>query len=431
MQWYDVVIWVTLFFVLLFTRTKIAITLGLTGIIGLALANRFDLHRVLSTIAYNNMDSFTLTAIPLFVFMANIIEHSGIGVRFYKGISPWFSHIPGGLAQSSLFGCAIFSATMGSSVSVAATMGMVAIPEMRRRGYHTRMIVGPLAAGGTLGILIPPSLAMIVYGAATEQSIGKLFIAGLIPGIILAALYMIIAGVISKMHPEWVPKQEPVSFRKSLLPGLRDGLPVIGIIFIIVGGIYSGLMTPTESAAVAAFATLLIAGAYGGLNWKTLERSLMGTVAVTGMILLLVIGAQFMAYALQIANVSRNMIGFMAGLPLPPWAIFIAICIFYGILGCFFDGLSMVLITIPLIYPIIIHLGFDPIWFGVILTILVELGQLTPPVGINLFVIQGVSGCPLGDIVKGSMPYWVAIVAALIIVTLFPALATWLPSRMG
>lgn len=430
MQIYDVVIWVLVLFLMLAIRVKIAISLGMVGIIGLLLAGRADLLGVLSTVAYNNIDSFVLTSVPLFVFMAGVVQHSGLGKRFYDAMSPWFLHIPGGLAQSNLVGCAVFAATMGSSLSVAATMGTIAIPEMKERGYHIRLITGPLAAGGTLGILIPPSLAMIVYGVATEQSVGKLFIAGVIPGIILALLFMATAVVIAKLHPDWVPRKEARVLRERILPSIGDSIPVIAIILIIVVGIYTGFMTPTESAAVGAFGTILIALAYRDLSWKVLKNALFSSISITCMILLLVIGAQFMSYALQITGAPMQIAKTLAGLSIPPMSVFAIIGIIYLIMGCFFDGLSMMLITIPLFYPIIVSLHLDPIWFAVEVVLFVEMGLLTPPVGLNLFVIQGVADCELSEVVKGTMPFWVAIILTIALLAAFPVLATWLPAHM-
>lgn len=418
--------------VLLIGGEWIAFGLGAAGLFALFIQGGGVNFHPLGTVVWNSVNSFTLTAIPLFVFMGEMVLHGGISQRFYRGMGLLFARLPGGLLQANIVSCAIFAAVTGVSVATAATVGTVAIPELTKQGYDRKMIFGSLAGGGTLGILIPPSVPFIIYGVMAQESITDLFAAGIIPGIVLSLIFMIYIAFRVLMKPNLAPKSQEthLPFRQKVSILLHT-LPVFGLIFIVLGGIYFGIMTPTEAAAVGAFVAIIMSICYGKLNFSNLRLVLSQTVKTTSMILLIMAGASIFSFALVNSGINRELTNWVVSKGQVQVTFFILICIIYLIMGCFFDPISMVVLTMPVLYPIVLKFGFNPIWYGVILVILIELGLITPPVGFNLFVIHGISGGrPMNEIILGSVPYVVMMLVMIVILYCFPQIALWLPQAL-
>lgn len=417
-----------LIFLLLLSGLRVAAALGIAGIItAYIFIGRMAL---LEYISWSVGTNFVLIAIPLFIFMGHLLLHSGLSSKLYEGSAALLGRVPGGLLHANIISCAIFAAISGSSVATAATIGTVAIPELEKRGYDIRMVLGSLAAGGTLGILIPPSIALIIYGVMTENPVGPLFIAGIFPGIVISLLFVGYIAVRVKTRPELAPQYEKIPLKRRL-SSVIGMWPIVVTMMIVLGGIYLGVMTPTEAAGVGAFTALVFTLAYRQLNWSVLKTSLQETVKTTAMIVLLVIGAQMVTSILTYLWVTDKAVAWVASLAVSPIAILVFIYILYLIFGCFMDGVSLEVITLPIVYPIISGLGFDPIWFGIALVILIEMGMLTPPVGLNVYVIHGLRpDRPLTEVFLGIIPFFFMLVIGLAILTAFPILATWLPGKM-
>jgi tripartite ATP-independent transporter DctM subunit len=375
------------------------------------------------------MNSFTLSAIPLFILMAEILQESQLSLRVYHGLSKLVSWIPGGLLQTNIAGCAIFAAISGSSVVTAASIGRVALPELQKRNYSPRLSAGSLAAGGTLGILIPPSIAMIVYGTFTETSVAKLFMAGVMPGLLLTAMFMIYIAVHAWIQPEIAPVERGAQSIKELTGALLDVVPFVVLIGGTIGSIYSGLVTPTEAAAVGCVLAMIIAVFWGEFNALVLWHALQTTVRVCGNILFIVYAAFLFSYAISYAGVGEQITQFLVNLKLSRLEFFLALFILYTVLGCLVESLGMIVVTVPLLYPVLLQYGIDPIWFGVILVLFIEMGQISPPIGINLFVIQSIWTGKLSDVVMGTIPFHLIMFVLLGLLVLFPEIAMWLPSR--
>ncbi len=407
----------------------VAMTLGLVGILGLLIVAPSTIGG-LGVATWSTLDNFVLTAVPLFLFMGTIILRSGVSIRFYKGLSAWLDHIPGSLAHSNVLACTLFAAISGSSVATAAAIGSIAIPEMEERGYDRSLTYGTLAAGGTLGILIPPSIAFILYGATIGESVARLFIAGIIPGLILSGIFLTYVGIRTALSPQLVPRAEKRASWPERWRGLLHILPIFGLMLVVLGSIYLGVATPTEAAALGASGAMVVALLYGRLTWETLKDSLFDAIKTNSMLLFIVLGAQIMSYAMVTAGIPRGMVALIMGLPISSTMIFMGICVIYLVLGCFLDAISLMLLTLPVVYPVIKALGFDPIWFGVVLVLLLEIGLITPPVGMNLFVIQGMAKQPLELVIRGSFPFVILMLAMIGILAVFPGLALWLPAKM-
>ncbi len=418
--------------ILLIGGEWIAFGLGAAGLFALFIHGGGINFHPLGAIVWNSVNSFTLTAIPLFVFMGEMVLHGGISQRFYRGMGLLFARLPGGLLQANIVSCAIFAAVTGVSVATAATVGTVAIPELTKQGYDRKMVFGSLAGGGTLGILIPPSVPFIIYGVMAQESITDLFAAGVIPGIVLSLIFMIYIAFRVLMKPHLAPKsQETYLPSRKKVSIILHTLPVFGLIFIVLGGIYFGIMTPTEAAAVGAFVAIIMSAFYGNLNFSNLRLVLSQTVKTTSMILLIMAGASIFSFALVNSGINRELTNWVVSKGQVQVTFFILICIIYLIMGCFFDPISMVVLTMPVLYPIVLKFGFNPIWYGVILVILIELGLITPPVGFNLFVIHGISGGrPMGEVIRGSFPYMVMMLLMITVLYFFPQIAIWLPQAL-
>lgn len=415
-------------FLFLFIGMPVAGGLGIAAIIGgIIFLGKFG---IAAYVPWEVGDSFVLTAIPLFIFMGEVLLRSGLSIRLYDGAAAVLGRLPGGLLHANIGSCAIFAAISGSSLATAATIGTVALPELEKRGYENKIACGSLAAGGTLGILIPPSISMIIIGAMTEQSIAKLFIAGVFPGIMLVGLFISYIVVRVIIQPQLAPPFEKIPLKRRAL-NIISMWPVMVIMLFVLGGIYLGVTTPTEAAAVGAFMAMVFALIYRKLNWLTLKASLLGAVKITAMLLFIIVGAMILSGILGLLKVPFKMVAWVASLPFPPLAILIGIYIMYLFLGCFLDGLALVVLTVPIVFPIIRELGFDTVWFAVALVILVECCLLTPPVGTNVYVIHGLRpGRPMSEVILGAMPFFFMMLVGLAIITAFPIIATWLPSTM-
>lgn len=419
-------------FGLLIMGQWIVFALGIAGMFVLFLYEGTAALHPLGSIIWQSSSNYTLTAIPLFIFMGELILRSRMGERFYLAMSVVFRRIPGGLLQTNIVSSAIFSALTGISVATAATIGTVAIPELTKHGYDRKMIFGSLAAGGTLGILIPPSIPLILYGVLAQESVAKLFAAGLVPGIMMALFFMIYIGIRVFLNPDLARGRsaaEPVQMSIARL--LLDILPIIGLIVFVLGGIYLGLMTPTEAAAVGAVLAMILYVWSVGFNSEIIVEVLANTVRTSCMVLFIAIGAQIFSFAVLYTGINRMLAEWVISLGHIQGIIFILICLMYIVMGFFLDPISIIVLTMGILYPIVVQFNFDPIWFGVILVIMVELGLITPPVGLNLFVIHGIArNRPLSEIAIGSVPYCIILLFGVLLLYFFPNIALFLPSLM-
>ncbi len=409
----------------------IAFALGSSGLLVLYLSKGELGLTAISSVIWNTTNSYVLVAIPLFLLMGEVILRSGAGKHFYSGIVAMMGKARGPLLHANTFSCAIFSAVSGSSVATAATVGTVAIPEMLQRGYQPRIVFGSLAAGGTLGILLPPSIAMILYGAFVQESVSKLFIAGIIPGLVLAAMFLVYGYVRVYLNPSLAPHAEAKQSSVGRRQDIAHVIPILLLLSIVLGTIYSGVATPTEAAAIGAAGAIILAAAYRTLTWQVFKNSVMSTVRTTCMISLIIVAAQILSTALTFSGATREISAWILDLGLSKWTFFALIVVFYIILGLFVDGISIMYMTLPVLFPPIVAMGFDPIWFGVVLVILIELGQVTPPVGLNLFTIHAIAGGHrFSEVAIGSAPYAAIILFLVVLLAIWPQLATWLPATI-
>ena len=420
-------------FLLFALGVEIALALGIVGILGLLYLKGWTIGLgVVGSIAWTNATSFSFVAVPLFVFMSGILLHSGIGRGLYTAVARWVSFLPGGLAVASIFSCAIFAAISGSSVATAATIGMIAIPEMERRGYHRPLICGSLAAGGTLGILIPPSIPMIIYGVMTETSIGHLYMAGIVPGLILALLFATFVIVYAVIWPDRAPRV--AEDRGSFLEKLRsfyEVAPVALLIIVVLGSMYVGIVTPTEAAALGSAVSLLLAAIGRRLTWPTLRDAFHSTVRTTSMVMLIIIFASVFSHVIALIGAPRALLDTVVALDMPRWAFFTVVFAFLLVIAYALEELSVMIIMLPLLFPLVTGLGFDPVWFGIIMIVWLEIGFITPPVGLNLFVIQGLTpGATARDLMVGTTPYVLLMIVLVALLFLVPDLALWLPKQM-
>ena len=378
------------------------------------------------------MRSFVMVALPLFILMGEILVRSGLTNRLYWALDHWFHVLPGGLLHTNIASCAIFASISGSSVATGATIGTVALPAFRRQGYNERLVLGSLAAGGTLGILIPPSMALIMYGLLTDTSIGQLFIGGIIPGVGLAVLFMLFIGGATLVRPAIAGGTRPTLPWREKLFALVHILPVMFVVLIVLGSLYLGFATPSESAALGVVAALIVAAGYRRLSVAMLRQALMSTARTLAMVMLILIGTLIFNFVITLLGVPRALASLVAAAPLPPLGILLLIALFYLFLGMFMESLPMIITTIPVTFPVVMSLGYDPVWFGILLVLLMEAALITPPVGLNLFVIQGVrlTRGPMSDVMLGSLPFLVMILVMMGLIIGFPELVLWLPKQM-
>jgi len=418
-------------FVLLALRMPIGIAMMLVGFAGIAVLNNLDaaLH-TLGSFPYAYSSVYELSVIPLFVLMGNFAAASGMGRDLYAAAYAWIGHRRGGLASATILACAGFAALSGSSVASAVTMGRVALPEMRRYNYDARLATGAVASGGTLGILIPPSTALIVYALLTEQSIGQLFLAGFLPGLLLTLLFVVTVALVTSVRPEFGPPSEAMPMRARLAALWHSGALLL-IVLVVIGGIYLGVFTVTEAAAIGAFLAMLHALWRRRLTLPVLSEALLQTVRTTAMVFLILIGAHVFAPFLAMTRIPTDLAAVLVEFAIPPVAVLGIILAAFIVLGMFLEGFAMLVLTIPIVFPIVTALGFDPIWFGIVMVVVLEMGLISPPVGINVFVVKGVAeDVPMGKIFAGILPFWIAMLVCVLILIAFPQIALFLPTTM-
>lgn len=411
------------------TGVALGVALGLTGMIILYVFSNGATAIAIDAI-WGVFTSFTLSAVPMFILLGEILLRSGISERAYSAFSPIFRPVPGGLLHTNIAVCTLFGAVSGSSLSTAAAVGSVAYPEMSKRGYDKNMVVGSLAGGGTLGLLIPPSLSFLIFGALTETSIGRLFAAGIVPGLLVGLMFMLYILIRCMQNPALAPKDESsISFRQTLT-GLHQIWPLVALILAVIGSIVFGLATPTEAAGVGVVLAVFISFFWGNLTFRKLIDSLYSSILVFSSVGFLVLGATILAQSVSILGIPQEILKAAADSGLGAYGIFFIVILLYLILGCLFDGLSLMIMTLPVVFPLLVSLGFDPIWIGVIITIIIEIGQVTPPVGLNLSVLTSLtnSELSLGRVAIATIPYWVIHLVMILLLTLFPAIALFVPN---
>ena len=422
---------IVLMFLLLAMGMYIGIAMALVGFLGLCFLVGWESGlSILGMTPLAEGSSYTLSVIPLFVLMGQFAFISGISTDIYKTVYAWMGRFRGGLAMATICACAGFAAVCGSSLATGATMGMVAIPEMDKYKYNQKLSTGCVAAGGTLGILIPPSIGFVIYGILTQESIGKLFMAGILPGILLALLFILTIYIQCKLDPAMGPRGGVTTWREKIR-SLSGTWGILILIFVVMGGLYLGIVTPTEAAGVGAFGSFLIAVFKSKLSIRSLIQCLIETGKTTAMIFLIIIGANIFSSFLGLARIPMGLADFIAGLALPKLVILMAIILVYILMGCVMDCYAIMILTVPIIFPVVEALQFDPIWFGVLMVIVLEVGLITPPVGLNVFVLNAAApNVPLTVIFRGILPFLMAALLAIVLITIFPEIATFLPSRM-
>ena len=424
-------LYVTVLTATIIAGVPMAAAMGFVGILGITLLSGTLLWPSLGDLIWNTTNSFTLVSIPLFVLMGEIILRSGAARRFYEGLSVLFNRVPGGLAQSNIMGCALFSAISGSSTATALTIGTVALPEMRGRGYSDVLTFGTLTGGGALGNLIPPSIFLLVYGAVVQASAIDLFVATIIPGAIAVIMFMAYVAARVWFDPTLVPSRMPSHSARQIIFAASKCLPIISLIVAIIGGMYFGVVTPTEAAAFGCLLSFALAAVYGELTRSALWTACVNSIAVSCVISIIIINGQILGFAVTQAGIGRGLSRALVELGLTPFAFFVALFLLYLALGAMLEGISMMLLTVPVIYPTLKVMGFDDVWFGVILVIQAELAQLSPPIGLNLFAVQSIAGdASLAEITRASVPYAVMLCVLCFLLYFWPELALWLPRTM-
>jgi len=418
-------------FALLFFGLPLTIALGSVGYVGFGLIIGFGpSNAIIAQTAWDTVSSYNLTVLPLFLLMGNLVNHAGLSRELYDASNAFVGHRRGGLAMATVIACGGFAAVCGSSVATAATMAKIALPSMRRYGYSDALSTGSVAAGGTLGILIPPSVLMVIYGTMTETSVGKLFIAGVVPGLIGVLLYVGAVSVHTAIDPEAGPAGPKAPWRERMTR-LGAVWPTLALFILVIGGIYFGVFTAQEAAGIGATGALVIATLRGTLTVATLVTVLGETVRTTAALMSVLIGALIFANFINVTGISSETVGLIRALDLSPVVVILVMIAFYLVLGCVFESLAMVLLTIPVFYPLVVELGYDPVWFGILIVILVEISLITPPIGMNLFVIRAMSQVSTGTIYRGVFPFILGDVIRLAIVVFLPGLILFLPNQMG
>ena len=425
----------TIFFIsvlLFFLGSGIWVALSMIGVsaIGMMLFTSRPVGDAMATTIWGTSSSWTLTALPLFVWMGEILFRTKLSENLFKGLSPWMQKLPGGLIHVNVVGCALFAAISGSSAATVATVGKMSIPELRKRNYPEKILLGSLAGSGTLGLLIPPSIILIIYGVAVQEYIAKLFIDGIIPGIMIALIFMSYVIIWSLINKKSMPKiVEEYSFLEKIKRS-KQLLPVIILILAVIGSIYTGIATATEAASLGVVGALILSYFQKSLTLKTFKSSLLGATKTSCMIAFILAGSTFLSLAMGFTGLPRNLALWIQNMELSPYVLIFVLMIFYIILGMFLDGISAVVLTMAIIEPMIRQAGFDMIWFGIFLVIVVEMAQITPPVGFNLFVLQGMAKKDMGYIARSAFPLFLLMVLAVILVVIFPEIALWMPEQM-
>ena len=428
-------LFLTIFFIsiLLFflgSGVWVAISMIAVSSIGMLIFTSRPVGDAMATTIWGTSSSWTLTALPLFVWMGEILFRTKLSENLFKGLAPWMSRLPGGLIHVNIVGCALFAAISGSSAATVATVGKMSIPELRKRNYPEKLLLGSLAGSGTLGLLIPPSIILIIYGVTVQESIAKLFIAGIIPGIMIAIIFMLYVIIWSIINKKEMPTSSEIFSFDDKIKGLKQLLPVILLIVAVIGSIYMGIATATEAASFGVVGALFLSFFQKTLTKETFKLSLLGATKTSCMIAFILAGSSFLALAMGFTGLPRNLAIWIQEMNLSPYVLIFVLTIFYIILGMFLDGISAVVLTMAIIEPMIRQAGFDMIWFGIFLVVVVEMAQITPPVGFNLFVLQGLAGKDMGYIAKSAFPLFLLMILAVIFIIVFPEIALWLPQQM-
>ena len=428
-------LFLTIFFIsilLFFLGSGVWVAISMIGVssIGMLIFTTRPVGDAMATTIWGTSSSWTLTALPLFVWMGEILFRTKLSENLFKGLAPWMSRLPGGLIHVNIVGCALFAAISGSSAATVATVGKMSIPELRKRNYPEKLLLGSLAGSGTLGLLIPPSIILIIYGVTVQESIAKLFIAGIIPGIMIAIIFMLYVIIWSIINKKEMPTfNESFSFMEKI-KGSSQLLPVIILITSVIGSIYAGIATATEAASLGVVGALILSFFQKTLTKETFKLSLLGATKTSCMIAFILAGSSFLSLAMGFTGLPRNLAIWIQEMNLSPYVLIFVLTIFYIILGMFLDGISAVVLTMAIIEPMIRQAGFDMIWFGIFLVVVVEMAQITPPVGFNLFVLQGMAGKDMGFIAKSAFPLFLLLILAVIFIVVFPEIALWLPQQM-
>lgn len=422
---------IAILIILIFSGIPIGVAMGLVGVVGMAVIVGPNAGLgLLQRVPYDTTTNATLTVVPLFILMGVLCYYARISQDLYDTVYKWLGHQRGGLAMATVGACALFAAVSGSSLATAATMGTVALPEMRRYKYDDRLATGAIAAGGTIGILIPPSIILIIYGLIAEQSIGKLFLAGFIPGILEAVFYMGTIYFLCLRNPVIGPRGPQTSFKEKIY-SLKSTWIVLALFALVIGGLYMGVFSPTEAGGIGAFGAFLFALGRRQLTWRNFFESLKETCKTTAMIFIIVIGANLLGNFLAVTRLPFELANVVSALPLNPYIILVLILLVYMFLGCIMDSMAMILLTVPIFFPLVTALNFDPIWFGIIIVRVTEIGQITPPIGINVYIIKGVAkDVPMGTIFRGILPFFVADIFHVVLLVAIPQLSLFLPNLL-
>ncbi len=421
-----------LFVLFLLLGSGVWVGLALMGVawVGMELFTSRPVGDVMLTTIWSASSSWTLTALPLFIWMGEILYRTRLSEDMFKGLSPWMAGLPGGLVHTNIVGCTVFAAVSGSSAATLTTVGKMSIPELRKREYPETMIIGTLAGAATLGLMIPPSLTLIVYGVTINESISKLFFAGILPGLVLASMFMAYVAVTSQLSRKWNPAaQPPLSFGQRVRNS-RFLIPVFLLIAVVIGSMYLGYATATEAAAFGVIGGLLLAASQGSLTWRTFTESLMGATRTSAMIALILAGAAFLSLAMGFTGLPRGLANLIAAWELSRFELLMVLLVFYIILGMFLDGISSVVLTMAVVEPMVRQAGIDLIWFGIFIVVVVEMAQITPPIGFNLFVLQGMTHHEMGFIARAAFPMFLIMVVMVFVLIAFPQIATWLPENI-
>jgi len=423
-------LFVFVLFLLLGSGVWVGLALLGVAFVGMELFTTRPTGDAMLTTVWSASSKWTLTALPLFIWMGEILYRTRLSEDMFRGLAPWVRGLPGGLVHTNILGCTVFAAVSGSSAATLTTVGKMSIPELRKREYPERMVIGTLAGAATLGLMIPPSLMLIVYGVTVNESITRLFIAGILPGLVLAGLFMLYVAVQAKLSRSFSPLPEPPMPLRARLANSRFLVPVLLLVLVVIGSMYLGYATATEAAAFGVIGALVLAAAQGSLNWTTFTASLMGATRTSAMIALILAGAAFLSVAMGFTGLPRGLADFIASLELSRFELLMALLVFYIVLGCFLDGISAVVLTMAVVEPMVREAGIDILWFGIFVVVVVEMAQITPPIGFNLFVLQGMTGHEMTFIARAALPMFLIMVAMVFVLIAFPGLATWLPQNM-
>lgn len=427
---YAIILFLFVLFFLLGTGVWVGLALMGVAWVGMELFTTRPVGDAMITTIWASSSSWTLTALPLFIWMGEILYRTRLSEDMFKGLSPWLARLPGGLVHTNIVGCTVFAAVSGSSAATLTTVGKMSIPELRSRNYPEKMIIGTLAGAATLGLMIPPSLALIVYGVTVNESITKLFFAGVMPGLVLASMFMGYLAIYSWVSKDWNPIVEPAMSFAEKLRNSRFLIPVFALITVVIGSMYLGFATATEAAAIGVIGSLTLALFQGSLNWHSFRESLMGAMRTSAMIALILAGAAFLKLSMGFTGLPRALAEMIAEMGLTRFQLLMALLVFYIVLGMFLDGISVIVLTIAVVEPLVRDAGIDLIWFGIFVVIVIEMAQITPPIGFNLFVLQGMTDHEMGYITKAALPMFAIMVLMVFLLIWFPDIATWLPDNL-